>query len=63
MRGNTHARFTNNSKFGEPTKVTVARDAINEGEALRKKLEGKRILVDDHSSTQMAHAFATARAA
>lgn len=63
MRGNNYARFTNNSKFGEPTKVTIARDAIREGESLRRKIEGRRILEDDHSTTQMALAFNGARAA
>ena len=60
MRGNNYARFTNNSKFGEPTRITVARDAIREGDELRNKLQGRRILTDDHSSTQMAHAFEAA---
>lgn len=44
MRGNNYARYTNSHKFGKPIAQARASDAIREGEALRKKLEGKRIL-------------------
>lgn len=44
MRANNYARYTDSHKFGRPIAVTHALEAIAEGEALRRKLEGKRIL-------------------
>lgn len=44
MRGNNYARYTNSHKFGKSVAQMRAADAIREGDALRKKLEGRRIL-------------------
>lgn len=42
--GNNYGKFPNPSKF-EPLARTMAEDAIKEGVELRKKIQGKRILV------------------
>ncbi len=54
---NNYARYTHSYKF-EP----YSKKIIEEGNDLRKKVEGRRILEDDYSTTQMALAFETARA-
>lgn len=61
MRGNNNARFTHSFKFEGNLKYVES--ASREGDRLRKKLEGKRILEDNHSTTQMSYAFKEARAA
>lgn len=58
MRGNNNARFTHSFKFEGNLKYVES--ALQEGNALRKKLEGKRILLDDHSNTTMTQAFVEA---
>ena len=48
MRNNNYARFEHETPFERPyaDHSECAAIAIREGEALRKKLEGRRILVD-----------------
>ena len=52
MRGNNYARYTHSYKF-DP----YSRKIVEEGNDLRKRLEGKRILETNTSTTQMALAF------
>jgi hypothetical protein len=50
-----YARWAAPSKYEGPQKRTES--IIREGDALRSKLEGRRILTDDHSQTTMAIAM------
>lgn len=59
MRSNSYAKYIAPSKFEGNQRYVE--NASNEGNRLRARLEGKRILFDDHSTTQMAHAFKEAR--
>lgn len=43
MRSNSYARFTNPGKFMTPK--TWAEEAVQDGDRLRRMLEGRRILV------------------
>lgn len=56
MRGNNYARYTASHKFGRPIAATLASDAIREGEALRQRLAGRRVLeampIDDRNAAR-----------
>lgn len=58
VTSNRHARFTNPSKFNGPTSPTLlARQAIKDGDALRRKLDGRRILTDAPRENAFVTAF------
>lgn len=60
LREGYNSRFTNESKFwGENSSSnTMAAKAIFEGDELRRKLQGHRILVDvSHTERELRNAF------